>query len=35
MNNEYFVGGMGLLGLLGFLGLLIQTKILENSNVLS
>ena len=32
MNNEYFVGGMGLLGFLGFL---VQTMILENSNVLS
>ena len=26
MNNEYFVGGMGLLGLLGFL---VQTIIIE------
>ncbi len=29
MINEYFVGGMGLLGFL------VQTMILENSNVLS
>jgi len=32
MINEYFVSGMGLLGLLG---LLVQTMILESSNVLS